>query len=306
MAAPLQGLTDAPFRHWHSRLAGGVSVYFTPFIRWERGDVRPRDIRDISSSLQAAEPLVPQIIFRDFKEFEALSAKIIERGFNHIDLNLGCPFPPQVHKGRGAGVLHSLPVLSDIRSWAIDHPDIHLSAKMRLGVTSPDEWAEALPILDAMPLSHLTVHPRTAAMQYSGPLLIDQFTAIVSSTCHKVIFNGEILAPADIDRLCASCPGIAGVMAGRGLLSRPTLFSEWRAGREFPLQDRLKSFLDIHRHLLDHYADTLCGETQIISRLSPCWEYAPSEFPRREVKRLRKASTLPHYHEALTALAASL
>lgn len=40
--APLQGLTEAPYRNAFEKHFGGVDVYCTPFIRWEHGGLRRR------------------------------------------------------------------------------------------------------------------------------------------------------------------------------------------------------------------------------------------------------------------------
>lgn len=50
-AAPLQGYTDVPWRHFHAELYGGIDAYFTPFIRVERGEIRQRDLKALSSPL---------------------------------------------------------------------------------------------------------------------------------------------------------------------------------------------------------------------------------------------------------------
>ena len=44
--APLQGLTEAPYRNAFEKHFGGVDVYYTPFIRWEHGGLRRKDVRD--------------------------------------------------------------------------------------------------------------------------------------------------------------------------------------------------------------------------------------------------------------------
>ena len=61
MAAPLQGYTEAPFRHFHAEIYGGGKslTYFSPFLRIEKGSVRPRDLRDITSPLNANHRLIP-------------------------------------------------------------------------------------------------------------------------------------------------------------------------------------------------------------------------------------------------------
>ena len=38
--APLQGLTEAPYRNAFEKHFGGVDVYYTPFIRWEHVALR--------------------------------------------------------------------------------------------------------------------------------------------------------------------------------------------------------------------------------------------------------------------------
>lgn len=301
-AAPLQGLTDAAFRHFHAIIAGCADSYFSPFVRMEKGMPRHRDMRDISSPLNHNHSLIPQIIFRDFNEFHILATSILNAGFRHIDLNLGCPFPPQVMKGRGAAAIRDHHTIGQIADWLSGNPDIGLSVKMRLGVDSPDEWQQIMPLLDSMPLTHITVHPRTAAQQYSGHLQMDVFSEILSATGHRVIFNGDILSPADIHRLRDTFPSLGGIMAGRGLLSRPTLFCEWRQGIEMPPEQRATAFLDIHRLLIRRYSEILCGDSQILSKLKPWWDYAPAILPRKDIKRIRKATTLTRYHEILDSM----
>ncbi len=69
-AAPMQGFTDAPFCHFHTEVYGqGIDAWFSPFIRVEKGEVRRRDIKNITSSLNWNHTLIPQVIFRDEAEF---------------------------------------------------------------------------------------------------------------------------------------------------------------------------------------------------------------------------------------------
>lgn len=147
MAAPLQGLTEAHWRHVHFRMFGaaqGDVEYFTPFIRVEKGEVRRRDLRDFTSDLNSGINVTPQILFRDAGEWRLLTDTLIEARATRIDMNLGCPFPPQVRKGRGAGLLLRKDVLSAIadamRGYAAT---VKFSVKMRLGVTDPASLSRA-------------------------------------------------------------------------------------------------------------------------------------------------------------------
>lgn len=306
MAAPLQGYTEAPFRHFHAAIypTAPSLTFFSPFLRIEKGEVRRRDLRDITSPFNANHRLIPQIIFRDPDEFTTLVRAVIAAGHSHIDLNLGCPFPPQVHRGRGSGLLARPDILSELIGPMSEYASagIKFSVKMRLGIDSPDEWRLILPTLNAMPLTHVTVHPRTASQQYSGPLSLDRFAALAEALTHPVIFNGDLTTPGAIDSLRQRFPAIAGAMLGRGLLMRPSLPSELAEGSEWPREKRIAALLDLHRSILGHYAEILCGDAQILSKIRPLWDYFAADFDRKAVKPILKAKSLTAYTSAVSHL----
>ncbi len=302
MAAPLQGYTEAPFRHFHAEIYGGGEslTYFSPFLRIEKGSVRPRDLRDITSPLNANHRLIPQIIFRDATEFRTLTSAVRSAGHSHLDLNLGCPFVPQVRKGRGAGLLRQPDLLREIAGiMTADFPDITFSVKMRLGITDPDEWQSLMSAISLMPLSHLTVHPRTASQQYSGQLHLDSFEALAAACPHPLVFNGEITTPQQIDHLRQLYPTLSGIMLGRGLLRRPSLIAEWNSGSEWTLAEIRSHLLRLHEAILDHYTRTLSGDTQILSKIKPLWDYFADSFDRKTIKKLLNSPTLPLYRQNL-------
>ncbi len=60
--------------------------------------------------------------------------------------------------------------------------------------------------------------------------------------------------------------------------------------------------LSFHRNLLDYYSSTLCGETQLISKIKPFWEYAEDEIGRKAWKAIKKATNLAKYHSAVAMI----
>lgn len=299
MCAPLQGLTDAAFRRFHASLAGMGVEYFTPFLRVEHGDVRRRDLSELTVSLRDEVRLTPQVIFRSDDEFRLLVDAVLSAGYDRVDMNLGCPFPPQVKRGRGAGMLTRPNVLAEVAESVKSYSGkVSFSVKMRLGVDRVDEWQSVADVLNGMPLEHVTVHPRTASQQYAGELHCDEFESLARGLRHPVIFNGDVRSPGDIAWLREHFPFIAGVMVGRGLLSRPTLFAEYRNGQEFDQDSRRKMSLELHRQLIDEYADTLCGDTQVLSHLVPWHEYLADYIDRKSLKLMRKAKTIAAYRQA--------
>lgn len=299
----MQGYTDAPWRHYHAGLYGGVDIYFTPFIRVERGEVRQRDLKALGSPLNANTRLIPQIIFRDADEFRMLTDSIKEAGYDRIDLNMGCPFPPQVKHGRGAALTARPELLEEISELITTrYADIRFSAKMRPGVADHDDWRKIMPVLNRMPLTHLTVHPRIATQQYSGDLDMEAFAGILAEARHPVIFNGDIRTPGDIDRIREEYPAIAGVMIGRGMSGDPAVAAEWREGTEWPARIWREKLLEFHRLLLEHYTATVSGDGQILIKIKPFWDYLEHVIGHKAAKAIKKANSVAKYHAAVRSI----
>lgn len=300
--APVQGHTDAPYRHFHSETYGALCNYYTPFIRLERGDLRQRDLKDFTTDLNAGTRLIPQIIFRDEEELGRLVAIMKENGAREIDLNMGCPFPLQTGHKRGAATVANEELACAVEKTIAENSDIDFSVKIRLGMTDPDEWKVLLPHLNNVKLSHIAVHPRVAKQQYGGELYLDRFAEILAESKNPVIFNGEIKTFEDIRNTMESFPSIAGIMIGRGLLARPSLIAEAVEGNEWDREKRIETMLGFHRRLFDHYSSTLCGDSQIISKIKPFWEYAEAEIGRKAWKAIKKAVNIAKYHSAVAMI----
>lgn len=300
-AAPLQGYTDAAWREAHRAVYGGaMAAYFAPFARVERGEVRARDLRDVAPEALAA-PTVPQAIFRDAGELRVIIEALRRQGHGRVDLNMGCPFPPQVKHGRGAGILARRDALADVADYVKATTDIRFSVKMRLGTVDTDEWRGVVEIIAGMPLEHVAIHPRVAAQQYKGGLHTDQFAALAAVLPQPVVFNGDVRSRSDIER-ALSMPHVAGVMIGRGLQARPSLAAEWSEGREWSTAERLQAIARLHELTFARRAARLSGgEAQLVEAMHPFWEYLEEEIGRKAAKAIRKSRTLAAYEAAVAA-----
>lgn len=298
-AAPLQGYTDAIWRKAQAEVYGGIDIYFTPFLRVDKGTVRSRDLRQAMQGTVGEAKVIPQIIFGSVEEFSTLSDILVNAGTERIDLNLGCPFPPQVKHGRGAGAMRQ-ELLEEIAATMSErYPSTVFSAKMRLGINSADEWRAVVGILDTIPLDHITLHPRIARQQYGGELYMDMFEEFLNTTRHHVIYNGDILGCADIDRILAAYGKSVDLMIGRGLLGRPSLAAEYRDGEEWPQQRRIEALRKFHDIIYGEYTDTLCGDTQILQKIKPMWDWLENEIGRKPWKAIHKATSIQKYENAV-------
>ena len=300
--APVQGHTDAAWRHFHNKIYGGHHFYYTPFIRLERGDFRKHDLKDWLSDKNKDIEVIPQVIFRDMEELTPLVEGLVERGARRIDLNTGCPFPLQTARGRGAAFIGNVEQFSKIPVLVSRFPDISFSVKMRLGFSDPQEWKGIIDILNDMPLDHVALHPRVAKQQYGGEVNLDQFFEFLGASKNKVVYNGELKNPGDIYGIRDRFPSVSDEMAGRGILARPSLFAEVDAGEEWPEEKRLAALMEFHDLLFDHYSSELSGDHQVLSKIKPFWEYSENEIGRKTWKAIKKAGTLAKYTTALASL----
>lgn len=299
--APLQGFTESAYRLAHSKFAPGIHTYYTPFLRLEKGEVRAKDLRD----LQAEHPyhLVPQIIVRDVEEFNHLTKTVTELGFKEIDINMGCPYPMQTKSGRGSGILPQpekvreiLDAINKLSMAESEHPKF--SIKMRLGLNSPEECLQLLPLLNDAPLAHITLHPRVGIQQYKGALDFENFDKFYKECKQPLIFNGDITDIKQMNYIESRYPQLAGIMIGRGLLANPVLAAQY-AG--LPCGTAIETLLKIHADIAADYARRLQGNAQILDKIRTFWTYAG--LPKKIRKKIEKSRTLEEYLEAVNELA---
>lgn len=301
--APVQGHTDAAWRHCHHDIYGGDCRYFTPFIRSEHGDFRKHDLKDFTSELNEGLTLEPQVIFRDTAELDLLVGGLAAHGAREINLNMGCPFPLQTGKGRGAGFIAKREEAAKIPALLAEkYPDISFSVKMRLGYDDPEQWRGIIDTLNEMPLRFVALHPRIARQQYGGEVDMAAFREFLKASRNPVVYNGDLRTPADFARIREALPGIAGLMTGRGILGRPSLAAEVEEGREWEREERVVTMRRMHDALLRIYTETLNGESQILSKIKPFWEYAEEEIGRKAWKAIKKSTTFPKYRTALALI----
>ena len=358
--APLQGYTTGIYRKAHAEIFGGVDAYYAPFLRIENGKPREKDLRDLESAgiaggsaqfkniregnardLNARE--IPQIIANSVDEFKILADALIAKGYTEIDFNMGCPFPMQVNRHRGAGLLNDAPTVQKIMdeiaklSSATNETapanangatpanskktaPIKFSVKMRLGQESPDEAFALLPILNETPLTQITLHPRLGKLQYKGAIDFKSFEKFYEECRHPLIYNGDITSVSQICEMERRYPKLAGVMIGRGMLAKPSLAAEYKAlcsneesssaetrninGAATPL-NFFDKLLQMHQVIFDNACKTFQGDSQILSHVQSFWEYLEPSVPKKIFKRLKKAGKLSEYQEVIIEMRGS-
>ena len=221
-----------------------------------------------------------------------------QMGYNRIDINLGCPFPPIALHRKGSGML-AHPELAEALFKALATVDgVEYSVKMRLGWDHNDQWRDILPLMDVIRPVGIAVHPRTGKQQYKGELDMEQFEALLAASPWPVIYNGSLRTPGDIEEIVGRYPGLAGVMVGSGLAANPGMFATDATAKDY------RCFHDL---LVDGYTEQLNGgEAQLVRHLQDIWQTFLPGTDHKLFKAIRKSRTLDQYQNAASAALADV
>ena len=289
-AAPLQGYTEKFFRNAHGSVIGGIEEYYTPFLRLEQGGIRGKELSDVEKTENLfPEKTVPQILVKNASELSFFAEKLFfERGWKRIDLNFGCPYPPVVKRGYGAGILENLSAMREVLECTAKFPRIGFSVKCRL-----PEKEENLRILQEYPLVHIVLHPRKALQEYRGTPDEEAFARFCAFRGkNPVIYNGDIFSPENVPSFVRE--NNLSVMAGRGLLQDP-LLGRKLAGEHFSPEAEN----DLNRAFHDAFLAFLLEGTkkaeEKLPRLKTFWEYFLPQKEKRLRKRVLKSRSFAEY-----------
>jgi tRNA-dihydrouridine synthase B len=229
--APLAGVSESPFRRLARELGCGAVV--TEMISAEglrRGQSGSLALLRFAPD---EHPIIAQLFGHEASALAEAAWICERRGFDAIDINMGCPVPKVVRSGAGAALMRTPGRAAAIVSAVRKAVGLPVTVKMRAG-WSKDE-INVVPLarrLEQAGACALIVHPRTRAQGYSGRAAWSLITQVVEAVSVPVIGNGDLHSGADGARMLAQT-GCAGIMIGRGALGNPWVFSAL-AGRPYP------------------------------------------------------------------------
>ncbi len=305
--APMEGITGRIFRKIFNKHFKGVADYYTPFISpKEKCGIDKKDIRDILPENNEGIKVIPQILTSSGEGFNLAAKKIMEYGYDEINLNLGCPSGTVVNKGRGAGALRDTERLERLLDEICTEAAVtalKISVKTRIGYESSEEFERLLAVYRKFPISRLIIHPRTRNEFYKGKVnrgAFEKAFAFYGREAEKLCFNGDIFSVETFKEVISAYSGLNNVMIGRGFLRYPFLAEEITAGRADVDKSRFKSYLD---ELLSAYGEELSGRVSVL-KLKELWGYLKSSFTGAEpyLKGIKKSENQAEYRAAVNVL----
>ncbi|MGE4289943.1 MAG: tRNA dihydrouridine synthase [Salinivirgaceae bacterium] len=298
--APLQGLTEFPFRNAIHHLIGGIDNFYSPFLRLENdGSLKSKYVKDILPENNSGTPIIPQILVNTTKDFLFLANIIEDYGYREVNWNLGCPYPMVSKRKLGSGLIPYPEEIKEILEVVIPKTKLKISIKIRAGLIEPTEIFSVLNALESLPLTEIIIHPRIAKQLYKGTADGEVFIQAQKQTAFKLAYNGDITSKADFDELLLKLPDTNHFMIGRGLIANPFLGIEIKNGTDLPESEKRQLFFLFHQEILYHFEKKLSGDAHALNKMHGYWEYWSSLFSnsRKIYKLLKKVRCLNDYNK---------
>ena len=295
--APLHGITSRTFRNTLCRHFGGIDCFMSPFLPVQSaGKFRPKVWQDIAPEHNTALPLIPQLMGNKPEQFVDTVTVLHEQfGYEHFNVNIGCPSSPVVRHTRGCGLMPHPEMVERIVAEVTAKTPFHLSLKMRLGLHSADEGREILHRLNDYPLDFLVIHPRLGDDLYEGTPNWDLFEAFCGITRHKIVYSGDVFSREDFLTLSERFPKVSAWMLGRGMLRNPFLAEEIK-GQE--AGDKKSRFLAFYQDLAESLLP-LRGESGTLANLKELWHYF-ADFMNLSEEELQRMLRICDFNEFMT------
>lgn len=195
-------------------------------------------------------PVGGQLMGSEPEQFALGATKLVEAGFDVIDINFGCPVKKVLGRCRGGYHLGQPRVALDIiaRTRAAVPTQIPVTVKMRRGIDDSEEsrscFFEILEGAFQRGVAAVTVHGRTVQQRYVGRSnwgFLQEAKARLSN--RTILGSGDLFSAADCMEMIQQT-GVDGVTVARGAIGNPWIFAQARAlyrGEALPPPPRVRA-----------------------------------------------------------------
>lgn len=233
--APMDGITDAPFRYI-TDIYGKPDIIYTEFVSIKGLVLGKPAIQRMLLRHKTKTTMIAQFFGTEPEYFYQATQVALEKGYDGVDINMGCPDKSVFNRGGGAGLILQpkltkeiiLSVKKAIKEGAKKlriKKEITVSVKTRTGYRKHEtkEWISNL--LETEP-DFICLHGRTFSQKYSGLADWEQIgiaAYLANKTKTKIFGNGDIKNKEQAFEKIKQYD-LAGVLIGRAALGNPWIF----------------------------------------------------------------------------------
>jgi nifR3 family TIM-barrel protein len=253
-AAPMAGITSAPFRRLLRDLFDGI--IYTEMVSVEGLARNNPGSLGFLDMVQECRPCVLQL-FGGSPESYSQAVRFAEEYAlpDAYDINMGCPVKKVLKTGGGAALLNNLETLKNIIRAVRKATEKEFSIKIRLGTDENSfVYKEILAIAEGEGVNAIAVHARTRRQMFGGEVNYPALSELSAIAKIPVIGNGGVETLETLARMKET--GVSGVMIGRAAMRAPWIFQAFPLGKEaagfLAKAEILCLLMKLHSYMLAH------------------------------------------------------
>lgn len=230
--AAMSGYSDWPMRAIARQLGAPYSiceVMIDSFVSSLKDRAKTRHHLLVTDN---DHPVGAQLMGAEPSEFPPAARKLVEAGFDVIDINFGCP--AKKASGRCRGGFHlgqpsvAIEILQRVREAVPSATPV--TVKMRRGLDdtpeSRDNFFRIIESAFELGIAAVTVHGRTVEQKYVGPSRWAFLKEVRQLFPQRTLLgSGDLFTAADCVRMLRET-GVDGVTAARGSIGNPWIFAQ--------------------------------------------------------------------------------
>ncbi len=302
--APMAGITDLPFRLLCKE--HGVGLICMEMISAKAVLYNNKNTEQLLRIEEKECPVSMQLFGSEPEIVSQIAARLEDRPFSFLDINMGCPVPKVVNNGEGSALMKNPKLAAEIVRQTVKSISKPVTVKIRKGFDDNSINAvEIAKYLEDAGASAIAVHGRTRTQYYSGNADWDIIRKVKEAVTIPVIGNGDIVDGPSAKEIM-DCTGCDGIMIGRACRGNPWIFSQIKAYLEDgkviqkPSLKELKSMIMRHAQLMVDIKGQYTGMHEM--RKHVAWYtagYPHSAQVRRLTNEIESIEDLAHLLEKL-------